>query len=265
MTPASARPSRPARAGRSVVKPPLPAERLRARAIVTKLAKAYPDWGPTLDFTTPLELLIATILAAQARDERVNEVTKPLFKKYRSAADWLRVPDRVLQRELKPTGFFRMKTKAVKGASQGLVERFGGVVPRTMDELVSLRGVGRKTASIVLGGAFGVPSVAVDRHVARVAMRLGLTRSGDPEKIEADLQARLPRTQWVKATWCLVLHGREICRPVPECPRCPVNGLCPYPRKTVTLSAAPRTSAAAATRRTPTRLRPPEVRHPSQG
>ena len=270
----------------ALAKPPPPEERVRARAIVTRLAKAYPDWGPTLDFTTPLELLIATILAAQAQDERVNEVTKPLFAKYRRAADWVRVPDRVLEKELKPTGFFRMKTKAVKGASQGLVERFGGEVPRTMDDLVSLRGVGRKTASIVLGAAFGVPSVAVDRHVARVAQRLGLSRSGDPEKIEADLQVRLPRTQWVKATWCLVLHGRRICRPVPECPRCPVLSLCPYglartrpgaaapvrgrataeprsgyPRKTVALSPDP----GSVRRRAPRAPRRPEVRRPSQG
>lgn len=246
----------------TLTKPPPPAERLRARAIVTRLAKAYPHWGPTLDFKTPLELLVATILAAQARDERVNEVTKPLFRKYRTARDWLRVPDRVLERELRPTGFFRMKTKAVKGASLGLVERFGGKVPRTMDELVSLRGVGRKTASIVLGGAFGVPSIAVDRHVARVAQRLGLTRSTDPEVIENDLQLRLPRTQWVKATWCLVLHGREICRPVPECPRCPVNGLCPYPRKTVALSPSRSGTATPRTPRVPPR---PGVRRPSQG
>ena len=255
---------RPALASRraTVAKPAPSAERARARAIVTRLAKAYPDWGPTLDFTTPLELLIATILAAQAQDERVNEVTKPLFAKYRRAADWVRVPDRVLERELKPTGFFRMKTKAVKGATQGIIERFGGRVPRTMDELTSLRGVGRKTASIVLGAAFGVPSVAVDRHVARVAQRLGLSRSGDPVKIEADLQERLPRTQWVKATWCLVLHGRRVCRPVPECPRCPVNGLCPYPRKTVALSPL---DPGSGTRRTPRPPRRPEVRRPSQG
>lgn len=243
-------------------KAPPPAERLRARTIVGRLAKAYPDWGPTLDFTTPLELLIATILAAQARDERVNEVTKPLFLKYKKPADWLRVPDRVLQRELKPTGFFRMKTKAVKGSCLGLVERFGGQVPRTMDELISLHGVGRKTASIVLGGAFGVPSVAVDRHVARVALRLGLTRSGDPDVIEADLQARLPKTQWVKATWTLVLHGRRICRPVPECPACPVLELCPYPKKTVAFSPA---KAGGATRRPPTGHLRPGMRRPSQG
>jgi endonuclease-3 len=257
------------------------------RTIIARLAKAHPDWGPTLDFTTPLELLVATILAAQARDERVNEVTKPLFARYRTARDWLRVPDRVLERELKPTGFFRQKTKAIKGACQGLVERFRGRVPRTMDELVTLRGVGRKTASIVLGNAFGVPAIAVDRHVARVASRLGFTRSGDPAVIEDDLRARLPKSQWVKATWCLVLHGRRICRPTPECPRCPVRELCPYglarmsagagapargrataeprsgyPRKTVALSAGP---AAGATRRRPRAPRRPEVRHPSQG
>ncbi len=248
-----------------VAKPPPPAERVRARTIVGRLAKAYPDWGPTLDFTTPLELLIATILAAQARDERVNEVTKPLFLKYRSAADWLRVPDRELERQLKPTGFFRQKTKAVKGACQGLVERFGGQVPRTMDDLVSLHGVGRKTASIVLGGAFGVPSVAVDRHVARVALRLGLTRSADPDVIEADLQARLPKAQWVKGTWTLVLHGRRICRPLPECPRCPVLELCPFPKKTAAVSPVGRGKAESATRRLPTVPRRPGARRRSPG
>ena len=232
----------------------VPAERLRARTIIGRLAKAYPDWGPTLDFTTPLELLVATILAAQARDERVNEVTRPLFKKYRTPRDWLGAPARVLEREIKPTGFFRQKTKAVQGACRGIVERFGGKVPRTMDELVSLHGVGRKTASIVLGAAFGVPSVAVDRHVARVAGRLGLTRSGDPEVIEEDLRTLLPRTQWVKATWTLVLHGRRTCRPVPECPVCPVVGLCPYPKKTLPAKAAPAAgpTGAAARRRGPT-------------
>ncbi|MDQ3097543.1 MAG: endonuclease III [Chloroflexota bacterium] len=239
-----------------------PAERTRARAIVARLAKAYPDWGPTLDFTTPLELLIATLLAAQARDERVNEVTKPLFRKYRSARDWLRVPDAVLERELKPTGFFRQKTKAVKGACQGIVERFGGEVPKTMDELVSLHGVGQKTASIVLGGAFAVPSIAVDRHVVRVAGRLRLTSSDDPEAIAEDLRTLLPRPQWVKATWTLVLHGRRTCRPIPECPACPVAELCPYPKKTVS-AALP--SGEAARRRAPTAPPRRGARRPAGG
>lgn len=239
--------------GGPALKAPAPAERQRARTIVARLAKAYPDWGPTLAFTTPLELLIATILAAQAQDERVNEVTRPLFARYRTPADWLRVPPARLERLIKPTGFFRQKAKAVRGACQGLVERFGGEVPRTMDELVTLHGVGRKTASIVLGNAFAVPSVAVDRHVARVALRLGLTRSEDPEVVEADLQARLPRAQWVKATWCLVLHGRRVCRPTPECPACPVLALCPYPKKTGTVSGRP---GGTATRRAPRAIRP---------
>ena len=250
-----------------LAKLPDPAERTRARVIVARLAKAYPDWGPTLDFTTPLELLIATLLAAQARDERVNEVTKPLFRKYRSARDWLRVPDAVLERELKPTGFFRQKAKAVKGACQGIVERFGGQVPRTMDELVSLHGVGRKTASIVLGGAFAVPSIAVDRHVVRVAGRLGFTRSEDPEVIEEDLRALLPSSQWVKATWTLVLHGRRTCKPIPECPACPVAELCPYPKKTLpegtTPAAGPR--GGAARRRAPTVPRPRGAPRPGGG
>lgn len=249
-----------ARAARSGAAPDR--ERLRARTIISRLAKAHPDWGPTLDFTTPLELLIATILAAQARDERVNEVTKPLFRKYRSARDWLRAPARALEREIRPTGFFRQKAKAVQGACQGIVERFGGRVPRTMDELISLHGVGRKTASIVLGAAFGVPSIAVDRHVARVASRLGLTRSLDPDVIEGDLRSLLPKAQWVRATWTLVLHGRRTCRPVPECYVCPVRQLCPYPKKT----AAPiQASGGAGSRRPPTARPRPAGRRPGGG
>ncbi|CAN5156375.1 endonuclease III [soil metagenome] len=197
---------------------------------MARLAKAYPDWGPTLDFRTPLELLVATILAAQAQDERVNEVTKTLFKKYRTPADYVRAPQALLQRQIKPTGFFRMKARALRACCQGLIDRFDGRVPGTMDELTSLHGVGRKTASIVLANAFGVPAVAVDRHVERVATRLGLGAGADT--IEDAVKARLPRAQWTKATWCLVLHGRRTCRPTPACPRCPVRDLCPYPAKT---------------------------------
>ena len=211
---------------------PSPAERARARTIIGRLAKAYPDWGPTLDFGSPLELLVATILAAQAQDERVNEVTKKLFKKYRTPADYVRAPQALLQREIKPTGFFRMKAKALRACCHDLLERFGGRVPRTMDELTTLHGVGRKTASIVLANAYGVPAIAVDRHVERVATRLGLG-GGNGLTTEDALKARLPRAQWTKATWCLVLHGRRVCRPTPLCPRCPVRDLCPYPKKTV--------------------------------
>ncbi|HEV2011029.1 MAG TPA: endonuclease III [Candidatus Limnocylindria bacterium] len=224
-----------------------PELRVRARKILGRLEKAYPDWGPTLEFADPLQLLVATILAAQARDERINEVTRTVvFPKYRTAADYVAVEVRVLERDLKPTGFFRQKTKAVKAAALGIVERFGGEVPRDMEGLTSLHGVGRKTASIVLANAFGVPAIAVDRHVARVAVRLGLTRQGHPDKIEQDLRAVFQENDWVKATWNLILHGRRICNPTPKCPVCPVIDLCPYPRKTKAPS-----SASRATLRTP--------------
>lgn len=219
-----------------------PELRARARTILARLEKAYPDWGPTLEFASPLQLLVATILAAQARDERINEVTRTVvFPKYRTAADYVSVGMAELQRDLKPTGFFRQKAKAVKGAAQGLVERFGGEVPGDMEGLTSLHGVGRKTASIVLANAFGVPAIAVDRHVERVATRLGLSRPGKvSDKIEWDLRAVFPERDWVKATWNLILHGRRICNPTPKCPICPVIDLCPYPRKTKAISSASR-------------------------
>ncbi|HTJ61701.1 MAG TPA: endonuclease III [Candidatus Saccharimonadales bacterium] len=210
-----------------------PEVRARARTVLARLEKAYPDWGPTLEFADPLQLLVATILAAQAQDERINQVTRTVvFPKYRTAADYVAVKTAVLERDLKPTGFFRQKTKAVKGAALGIVERFGGEVPRDMAGLTSLHGVGRKTASIVLANAFGVPAIAVDRHVARVAARLGFSRQSDPDRIEQDLRAVFREPDWVKATWNLILHGRRICNPTPKCPECPVIDLCPYPRKT---------------------------------
>ncbi|MDE3113126.1 MAG: endonuclease III [Chloroflexota bacterium] len=205
--------------------------RERARPILGRLAKAYPDWGPTLEFRTPLDLLVATILAAQARDERINEVTRTLFQKYRSAPDYVRAPQATLEKEIRSTGFFRQKAKAIKGATQGIVERFGGEVPRDMDGLTSLHGVGRKTASIVLGAAFGVPAIAVDRHVERVATRLGLALKGK-DGVERGLAALYPKRDWYKVTWTFVLHGRRTCTPTPACPRCPVLELCPYPKKT---------------------------------
>jgi endonuclease-3 len=221
-----------------VPKETLPEVRSRARAILRILAKAYPDWGPTLDFTNPFELLVATILAAQARDEGVNVVTRDLFKKYRSPADYLRVPETELQQDIHATGFFRQKTKTIRAASQQLLDGFGGEVPPTMEGLTSLHGVGRKTASIVLGNAFGVPAVAVDRHVYRVADRLRLKAGASVKKgkqedaTEMNLRAIFPRKDWVKATWCLVLHGRRVCEKRPRCYECPVNALCPYPKKT---------------------------------
>ena len=222
-------------------RPVTPELRARAKKALARLEKAHPDWGPTLEFADPLQLLVATILAAQARDERINEVTRTvIFPKYRTAADYAGATTSVLERELKPTGFFRQKTKAVQGSARGIVERFGGMVPGDMEGLISLPGVGRKTASIVLANAFGVPAVAVDRHVARVAGRLGLTHRLEPDDIEIDLRGVFRQADWVKATWCLVLHGRRICTPTPRCPECPVAEVCPYPKKTKALSSGSR-------------------------
>lgn len=230
------------------VKKPSPAARAKAKRILTRLERAHPKWGPILEFADPLQLLVATILAAQARDERINEVTRTVvFPKYRTAADYAGADIAVLERELRPTGFFRQKAKAVKAAAQGIVDEFGGVVPADMDSLVRLHGVGRKTASIVLGAAFGVPSIAVDRHVARTAARLGFTTHDDPDRIEEDLRQVFAERDWVKATWCLVLLGRSVCAPTPRCPECPVRAECPYPRKTIPVP----TKAKA-----PTRARP---------
>jgi endonuclease-3 len=226
----------------------------RARAILTRLAKAYPDWGPTLDFNTPFELLVATILAAQAQDERVNLVTRRLFQKYRGPADYLAVSVDELERDIHETGFFRQKAKAIRAGSAQILADFAGEVPGTMEGLTSLRGVGRKTASIVLGNAFKVPAVAVDRHVARVAERLRLSRGKDPEQIEMDLRSIYPRKDWVKATWTLVLHGRRICQPTPKCWMCPINELCPYPKKTkdpATRAIRRTSSRSASARRSP--------------
>jgi endonuclease-3 len=224
-------------------KPPDPALRARARKILGRLAKAYPDWGPTLLFSNPLELLVATILAAQAQDERINVVTRDLFQKYRTPADYALAPAGVLERDIKATGFYNQKAKSLRAMSHGLLEDFGGEVPRDIDSLTRLHGVGRKTASIVLGAAFGVPAVAVDRHVARVSDRLRLSRAA--ATIEESLRTIYPKKDWIKTTWCFVLHGRRICRPKPLCPICPVIDLCPYPKKTKVLPGALRSSQPA--------------------
>lgn len=204
----------------------------RARPILRRLAKAYPDWGPTLEFKTPFDLLVATILAAQARDERINEITRDLFKRYRTPHDYLRTPQATLETQIKASGFFRNKAKAIKNMSQGLIEKFDGEVPSDMEGLTQLYGVGRKTASIVLGAAFQKPAIAVDRHVERVATRLGLAKKGT-DGVERGLAELYPKRDWYKVTWTFVLHGRRTCMPTPACPRCPVLELCPYTKKTV--------------------------------
>jgi len=209
------------------------AKKSRAAKILPRLARAYPTAGIELRFSTPLELLAATILSAQCTDERVNMVTEKLFKRYRRAADYAEARPATLEEEIHSTGFFKAKAKSLMGMGRALVERHGGEVPRTLDELVELPGVGRKTASVVLGNAFGVPAIAVDTHVTRVSQRLGLTRKEDAEDIHDDLCAVLPRAKWIRATHLLIIHGRRTCfARKPACPGCPVLALCPWPGKT---------------------------------
>jgi endonuclease-3 len=201
----------------------------RAPEIVRRLSEAYPDAQVALNFTTPLEMLVATILSAQCTDEKVNEVTATLFQKYREAEDYLRVPEDELKADIKPTGFFNQKATSIRAACQRIVEAYDGRVPDTMEDLITLRGVARKTANIVLGNAFGtVEGVAVDTHVKRLANRLGLSEHSDPDKIEQDLMRLIPRDRWFDFTYVLIDHGRAICvARRPRCEDCPVNDLCP--------------------------------------
>jgi endonuclease III len=201
----------------------------RAAEIVSRLAAEYPDHRIALDFQTPLQLLVATILAAQCTDQRVNAVTPELFARLPTARDLGAAPLPLLEEMVHPTGFFRNKARAVKALGQALVADHNGEVPADMEALVRLPGVGRKTANVVLGNAFGqAAGVVVDTHVTRLANRLGLTRESDPVKIEADLQQVLPRERWIDAANLLIHHGRAVCKARrPECGRCVVNALCP--------------------------------------
>jgi len=201
----------------------------RAPEIVKRLSKAYPDARVALNFTNPLECLVATILSAQCTDERVNIVTKSLFKKYRSPKDYLKVADSELAADIKSTGFFNQKTKSIRGACARIVEVYGGKVPDTMEDLITLPGVARKTANIVLGNSYGVvEGIAVDTHVRRLAERLGFSDEKDPDKIEQDLMRSIPRKRWFEFTYALIDHGRSICvARKPRCEECPVSDLCP--------------------------------------
>jgi endonuclease III len=201
----------------------------RAPEIVRRLSEAYPDARVALRFTNPLECLVATILSAQCTDEKVNEVTESLFRTYRTAEDYLRVPEDELKADIKPTGFFNQKATAIREACRRIVEVFDGEVPGTMEDLITLRGVARKTANIVLGNSFGiVEGIAVDTHVKRVSNRLGLSDEKDPTKIEIDLMERIPKERWFDFTYVLIDHGRAICvARKPRCPSCPVEPLCP--------------------------------------
>lgn len=204
-------------------------KKARTRTIIGRLEKAYPDAKCALDHANPLELLVATILSAQSTDARVNMVTPALFAKYRNALDYASADPGILEQEIHSTGFFRNKTKSIIGMAQGLVERHGGRVPDTMDELVQLPGVGRKTANVVLGNAFGKDEgVVVDTHVQRIAGLLKLTRQTTPEKIERDLMALVPRPKWTIFSHLLILHGRNVCiARRPKCEVCTINRWCP--------------------------------------
>jgi endonuclease III len=201
----------------------------RAPQILRRLAKDYPDAQVALHFTNPLECLIATILSAQCTDERVNMVTKILFEKYRTPEEYLRVPEDELKEDIRSTGFFNQKTKSIRGACTRIVEVYGGEVPDTMGDLITLPGVARKTANIVMGNGFGkVEGIAVDTHVRRLANRLGFSSQSDPDKIEQDLMRVIPRKDWFDATYRIIDHGRAICQAKkPKCDVCTLSDLCP--------------------------------------
>jgi endonuclease III len=205
------------------------AKAARLKKISAALGRAYPEAHCELDHRSPLELIIATILSAQCTDKRVNLVTEELFKKYRSAADYANAPLPELEQAVRTTGFFRNKAKNIQACARKLIERHGGKVPQTMEELTQLDGVGRKTANVVLGNAFGVNvGVVVDTHVARLSQRLGLTRQKTPEKIEGDLMALVPQPQWALFSHWLIWHGRRRCDArKPDCAGCEIKKLCP--------------------------------------
>jgi endonuclease III len=205
-----------------------PVER-RGPEIIRILSETYPDAHVALRFSNALEMLVATILSAQCTDEKVNEVTATLFEKYRTPEDYLRVPEDELKADIKPTGFFNQKAISIRAACQRIVDEYDGRVPDTMEDLITLRGVARKTANIVMGNAFDkVEGIAVDTHVKRVSNRLGFSEQSDPDKIEQDLMRLIPQERWFGFTYVLIDHGRAICvARLPRCESCPVNHLCP--------------------------------------
>jgi len=201
----------------------------RAAEIVKRLKRAYPDAHCALAHTSPFELLIATILSAQCTDVRVNIVTADLFRKYRSPQDFLNVSQRELEKDIHSTGFFRNKAKNIQAACKRIIEEYGGEVPQTMEELLTLGGVARKTANVVLGNAFGIASgVVVDTHVSRLSQRLGLTTNKTPEKIERDLAGLIPKRDWVMFPHWMIFHGRQVCiARKPKCGECVLADICP--------------------------------------
>jgi endonuclease-3 len=207
-------------------------KRKRAAAVYRRLNSAYPGAKVALRFSNPLEMVVATVLSAQSTDAMVNKVTETLFRKYRTPQDYLAAPPGELERDIHSTGFFNQKAKAIRGLSQVIVEEFDGEVPGTMEGLLKLPGVARKTANIVLGNSFGkVEGIAVDTHVHRLARRLGFSDEDDPNKVERELMARFPRPKWFNLTYLLIEHGRNVClAKAPRCEECVVNDLCPASR-----------------------------------
>ena len=205
------------------------ADAARVLKIIELLEKEYPRAKTALHYTSPLEILVATILSAQCTDKRVNIVTKSLFKKYKTAEDYANADLAELEQDIKSTGFYRNKAKNIKNAGQMLVEKFDSQVPNTMEEILELPGVARKTANIVLSNAYGViAGIAVDTHVRRLSKRLGLTENTNPDKIERDLMQRVPKSHWKRITDLLIFHGRNVCMArKPKCDSCVLNKLCP--------------------------------------
>jgi endonuclease-3 len=228
----AARESRMARAAQASEKPSPEAIRRRATRVLATLARSIPTPHVELAHRSTLELLMATILSAQCTDQRVNQVTPALFKKYRSAAAYAKAQPAALQAMIKATGFYKNKAKSIIGCAKALNDQFGGNVPSTMEELVTLPGVGRKTANVILGASFGKPAIVVDTHVKRVAHRLGFTHSQDADRIEEDLQRLLAEDQWTVGSQRLLLHGRYICLARrPKCEQCPIYADCVYEGK----------------------------------
>ena len=234
----------PARAARAAI-PRTPKTTAETRQILAALSTQHPGADTELHFTNAYELLVATILSAQCTDERVNQVTPALFKRYSDARALARATTDELEPQIQSTGFFRAKSRSLLGMATEVVDQHGGEIPKTMDELVKLPGVGRKTANVVLGHALGVPGLPVDRHVLRVSNRIGIANSEDPEIVEQQLGAALPTADWTRASDTLILHGRRICKPKPLCPQCVVRPDCLYYRTVISKFAAPARRSAA--------------------
>ena len=213
--------------------PKPPKSAAETRAILKKLEGQHPGADTELHYTTPYELLVATILSAQCTDERVNQVTPALFKRYPDAKALARATTTALEPQIQSTGFFRAKSKSLLGMATAVVEKHGGTIPASMEALTELPGVGRKTANVVLGHALGVPGLPVDRHVLRVSNRIGIAKGDDPEIVEQQLCGALPKDKWTVSSDTLILHGRRICKPKPLCDQCAVREDCLYYRKVI--------------------------------